>query len=157
MPIHGIAPHNVYQCWGVDRWLALEIHSDEEFVKLAQIITKPELASDPRFADMASRKKNEKELDQLIESWTKERDRDWMVGEFCKAGLMAAPSREGRDLYADEHLRARGGLGQDRPSGTGRTGAGPGPLADQRSGGAHDRRPAIGQTQSVCLRRNPGA
>ena len=23
---------------------------------------------------------------------------------------MAAPSREGRDLYADEHLRARGGL-----------------------------------------------
>jgi crotonobetainyl-CoA:carnitine CoA-transferase CaiB-like acyl-CoA transferase len=104
------APHNVYPCWGVDRWLALEIHSDEEFVKLAQVITKPELASDPLFADMASRKKNEKELDRVIASWTKERDRDWTVREFCKAGLIAAPSREARDIYADDHLLARGGL-----------------------------------------------
>jgi benzylsuccinate CoA-transferase BbsF subunit len=102
------APHNVYRCWGVDRWLALEIHSDEEFAKLARIIGKPELAEDARFADMASRKKNETELDQIIESWTRERDRDWMVEEFCGAGLAAAPSRDGRDLYADPHLRARG-------------------------------------------------
>jgi crotonobetainyl-CoA:carnitine CoA-transferase CaiB-like acyl-CoA transferase len=104
------APHNVYPCWGVDRWLALEIHSEAEFARLAAIIHKPELASDPRFADMPSRKKNEKELDQIIGTWTRERDRDWMVREFCRAGLMAAPSREGRDLYADEHLRARGAL-----------------------------------------------
>jgi len=103
----GYAPHNVYQCWGVDRWLALEIHSDEEFAILARIIGKPELADDPRFATMASRKKNEAELDRIIEEWTRARDRDWMVNEFCRAGLAAAPSRDFRDLYADPHLRAR--------------------------------------------------
>ncbi len=85
------APHNVYRCWGVDRWLALEVHSDEEFAALADVIDKPELAKDPRFADMAARKKNESELNRIIEEWTRERDRDWMVDEFFKAGLAVAP------------------------------------------------------------------
>jgi len=100
-------PHNVYKCWGVDRWLALEIHSDREFAILAQIISRPELAEDPRFVDMASRKQNENELDRIIESWTSLRDRDWMINEFCKAGLAASPSREGSDVYADLHFRKR--------------------------------------------------
>jgi benzylsuccinate CoA-transferase BbsF subunit len=102
------APHNVYRCWGVDRWLALEVHSDDEFAVLAEVIGQPELARDSRFSDMASRKKNEEVLDQLIEAWTRTRDRDWMVAEFCRANLAAAPSRDARDLYADPHLRARG-------------------------------------------------
>jgi len=101
------APHNVYQCWGVDRWLALEVHSDAEFALLADVIGKPELAGNPSFADMASRKENEAELDEIIEGWTKERDRDWMVSEFSKAGIAAAPSRDHRDLYADQHLQER--------------------------------------------------
>ena len=102
------APHNVYRCWGVDRWLALEIHTDEEFAALMSVIGHPELAQDNRFTDMASRKKNEQELDGIIEEWTRARDRDWMVNEFCKTGLAAAPSRDARDLYADPHLRERG-------------------------------------------------
>lgn len=100
-------PHNVYRCWGVDRWLALEIYSDREFAILAQLISKPELTEDPRFSDMASRKQNEHELDQIIESWTSLRDRDWMVNEFRKAGLATSPSREARDVYADPHFRER--------------------------------------------------
>ena len=100
-------PHNVYRCWGVDRWLALEIHSDQEFAILANIISRPELVKDPQYIDMASRKKNEKELDNIIESWTSQRDRDWMVKEFCKTELAASPSREARDVYADEHFRER--------------------------------------------------
>ncbi|MBI4767304.1 MAG: CoA transferase [Deltaproteobacteria bacterium] len=100
-------PHNVYRCWGVDRWLALEIHSDREFTLLAQIISRPELAGDSRFVDQTSRKQNENELDCLIESWTSQRDRDWMVKEFSQAGLAASPSREARDVYADPHFRQR--------------------------------------------------
>ncbi|OGP51798.1 MAG: hypothetical protein A2Y79_04530 [Deltaproteobacteria bacterium RBG_13_43_22] len=101
------APHNVYPCWGVDRWLALEIHSDEEFAVLTKIIGLPELANDSRFADRNSRKKHEPELDEIIGNWIRQRDRDWMVNEFCQAGLAAAPSRDGRDMVADRHLRKR--------------------------------------------------
>ncbi|MEE8398932.1 MAG: CoA transferase [Desulfobacterales bacterium] len=103
-----LAPHNAYKCWGVDRWLALEIHSDGQFADLAGVMGQPELATDPKFEHMTSRKENEKELDTIIESWTELRDRDWMVRAFSEAGLMAAPSRDWKDLYADPHLKARG-------------------------------------------------
>jgi crotonobetainyl-CoA:carnitine CoA-transferase CaiB-like acyl-CoA transferase len=105
-PVH--APHNVYKAWGADRWLALEIHSDEEFSILARTIGHPELVDDPRFRNAPDRKQNEAELDDIIQNWTRERDRDWIVNQLNQAGLAAAPSRESRDLYADPHLRQRG-------------------------------------------------
>ena len=104
------APHNVYKCWGVDRWMALEIHTDEEFKRFAQTIKMPELAEYSRFADRTSRKKNEKALDAIIEEWTRRRDRDWMVTELMTAGLMAAPVRNADDIFADRHLTKRGNL-----------------------------------------------
>ena len=116
------APHNVYRCWGVDRWLALEIHSDEEFRVLAGIIHQPGLADQKEFASMEARKKNEVALDRIIGEWTRLRDRDWMVREFCKAGLMAAPSRDYRDLYADKHLRDRKSIVPIQHPEMGRTG-----------------------------------
>jgi benzylsuccinate CoA-transferase BbsF subunit len=101
------APHNVYRCWGVDHWLALEIHNDTEFAALMQVIGRPELAVDRRYKTMKARKRNERSLNTIIEEWTRERDRDWMVSEFCKAGIAAAPSRDWQDVYADPHLRSR--------------------------------------------------
>lgn len=101
------APHNVYRCWGVDRWLALEVHSDEEFAILADTMGQPELARDTRYADAVSRKSYEAELDRIISEWTRARDRDWLVSELCRAGLTAAPSRDARDIYTDPHLHAR--------------------------------------------------
>ena len=101
------APHSVYQCWGVDRWLALDIHTDEEFSALARIMGRPEFSAEGRFLTPPSRKENEVELNKIIEEWTRQRDRDWMVEELCRAGIAAAPSRDDKDLYADRHLRAR--------------------------------------------------
>jgi benzylsuccinate CoA-transferase BbsF subunit len=101
------APHGVYQCWGVDRWLALEIRTDEEFSALVRIMGRPELSAEGRFLTSPSRKENEVELNKIIEEWTRQRDRDWMVEELCRAGIAAAPSRDDKDLYADRHLRAR--------------------------------------------------
>jgi benzylsuccinate CoA-transferase BbsF subunit len=101
------APHSVYRCWGVDHWLALEVHSDAEFAALSSVIGKPELARDRRYKTMKARKRNERSLNSIIEEWTRQRDRDWMVNEFCKAGIAAAPSRDWQDIYADPQLHAR--------------------------------------------------
>jgi benzylsuccinate CoA-transferase BbsF subunit len=103
-----MAPHNLYPCWGVDRWVALAVETDEEFAALAQIMGRPELVYDPRFADAASRKQNEDELDSLIEAWTRPRDRDRVVEVLCAAGLAAAPSQNAEELIRDPHLRQRG-------------------------------------------------
>ena len=104
----GSAPHGVYRCWGVDRWLAIEVHSDGEFARLAATMGQPGLAEDSRFATAEARTRNETELDAIVGAWTRERDRDWMARELLAAGVAAAPSRDARDLYADSHLRARG-------------------------------------------------
>ncbi len=101
------APHGVYRCWGVDRWIAIEVHTDEEFTRLADIMGRPDLPRDPRFASRASRKRNEAQLDLLVEAWTNCRDRDWMVEELCAADIAAAPARDEKDLYADRHLHER--------------------------------------------------
>ena len=103
-----IAPHNVYQCWGVDRWVAIVAETDEEFGALAEVIGHPELATDPRFADADSRKRNEGELDRIISEWTRARDRDFVANTLARAGIAAAPSRGAEDLFHDPHLQARG-------------------------------------------------
>ncbi len=102
------APHNLYRCWGVDRWIAIEVHSDEEFARLARAMGKPELASDPRFATMEARKKNEAELDRIIEEWTRWQSLERLEDNLRQAGITVAMSQDYRDLYADPHLRARG-------------------------------------------------
>lgn len=101
------APHGVYRAWGVDRWVALEVHDDEEFARLAALLGRPQLAADPRFATARARQAHAGELDALLAEWMRPRDRDWVVAHLREAGLAAAPSREARDLYADRHLRAR--------------------------------------------------
>ena len=103
-----LAPHSVYPAWGVDRWLAIAVETDEEFAALAKVIGQPELAEDSRFIDNASRKRNEGALDELISSWTRLRDRDFVVNLLIQAGVPAAPSRNADDLMADPHLAARG-------------------------------------------------
>ncbi len=101
------APHSVYRAWGVDRWVAVEVHEDPSFVRLAEAIGRPELAEDARFSTAAARKDNEEALDAELASWIRQRDRDWIVRHLTTAGVTAAPSRDGRDLYADPHLRDR--------------------------------------------------
>jgi len=103
-----MAPHNLYPCWGVDRWLAIAVETDEEFAALARVMEKPEFADDPRFATAAARKRNEADLDAIISEWTRLRDRDLMARQLGEAGVAAAPSRDARDLMRDPHLRARG-------------------------------------------------
>ncbi|MDX1383165.1 MAG: CoA transferase, partial [Thermoanaerobaculia bacterium] len=103
-----VAPHGVYRCWGVDRWVALEAHDDDAFARLAAAVDLPELAADERFAGAAARKRHEDELDAILEGWTRSRDRDRVVARLEAAGVTVAPVRDSRDLYADRHLRERG-------------------------------------------------
>jgi crotonobetainyl-CoA:carnitine CoA-transferase CaiB-like acyl-CoA transferase len=102
------APHSVYRAWGVDRWVAIEVHDDATFARLAAAIDQPALAADPRFATAAARKANEAALDAVLAAWIRRRDRDTVVSALEAAGVAVAPVRDGRDLYADRHLRERG-------------------------------------------------
>ncbi|HUS82734.1 MAG TPA: CoA transferase [Dehalococcoidia bacterium] len=115
-----MAPHNVYPCWGIDRWLAIAVETDDEFAALCDVMEMPELRRDPRFASAEARKRNEAALDEIIGGWTHRRDRDFAAKRLGEAGVAAAPCRDGQDLFRDPHLRARGVFSEvERPEGAG--------------------------------------
>ena len=66
-----MAPHNNYPCRGDDSWVAIAVRSDSEWAALCDLMGRPELASDERFQDLASRLANVRQLDDLVSDWTR--------------------------------------------------------------------------------------
>lgn len=102
------APHNCYRCQGEDNWVAIAIGSDEEWQAFCQATGKPEWVADTRFANAASRKQNEPEMDKLITEWTINHTKFEVTELLQKAGVAAFPSMTQEDLANDPHLRERG-------------------------------------------------
>src|SRR5262249_46813228 len=71
-----MAPHGVFPAAGDDRWLAITIEDDAAWRRFAQVIGRPELAADARFATLAGRKRHEDELEELVAAWTATQDPD---------------------------------------------------------------------------------
>lgn len=64
------APYNCYPTRGQDKWVAIAVSSDAEWVKLCGAMGKPSLANDPKFATLAQRLRNQKALDKIVGEWT---------------------------------------------------------------------------------------
>ncbi len=110
---HWMAPHGCFKCQGdADKWVTIACGSEAEWQALCQVMGKPELATDKRFANVTARKANEDTLEALISEWTQARDR-WEVTELLqKAGVSAFPSMSNKDLATNPHLQSRGYLVQ---------------------------------------------
>ena len=65
----GIAPSNVYPAAG-DEMILIGGNGDTVFARLAEVMGRPELATDPRYATHAARGVNQAELDALIAEWS---------------------------------------------------------------------------------------
>ncbi len=98
----------VYECATPDEWVAISAGSDAEFAALASTIGHPELARDPRFADVVSRRHHHDELDEMIAEWARTRSQDDAARELQAACVSAAPVLKIPRLMEDQHLRARG-------------------------------------------------
>ena len=65
-----MAPHGFYRCQGEDSWIAIAVRSDSEWGRLCEIMERPDLASEPRFATSGGRLQHADELDSVVQSWT---------------------------------------------------------------------------------------
>jgi crotonobetainyl-CoA:carnitine CoA-transferase CaiB-like acyl-CoA transferase len=75
---------------------------------MCRVMARPECAEDSRFSDLAARKANEDELDQLVSEWTR-RNSPYTVMHLLQAvGVAAAPVMSVFDLVANRHLKERG-------------------------------------------------
>jgi crotonobetainyl-CoA:carnitine CoA-transferase CaiB-like acyl-CoA transferase len=103
-----MAPHGVFRAAGDDRWLALAVEDDAAWGRLAGILGAPELASDPRFATVVARKRNEDALEELVTAWTSTRPPEDATRLLQGAGIPAFTTASNKDLAEDAHLVERG-------------------------------------------------
>lgn len=102
-----MAPHGAFRCAGEDRWVSLAVRSDEEWRRLADILGRPELSADPRYATLEGRKANEDEVEAAVSAWTSTRAPEDVTRVLQAAGIPAFPSVTNRDLATDPHLLGR--------------------------------------------------
>ena len=101
-------PHNVYRCKGEQKWVAISVDGDADFAALGAVLGNAELAQDIRFATAADRRENQEALDNVIQSWTLERE-PWEATETLqRAGVAAAPVLDSTEVLGDPHLTERG-------------------------------------------------
>ncbi len=103
----GMAPHNTYRCRNPNEWISIAVATDEEWQALCRVMGKPELASHESFADVASRKANEAELDRLVGAWTANLSAYGVMELLQAAGVAAVPSFRADQLFHDPHVNAR--------------------------------------------------
>ena len=102
-----MAPHGCYPCLGDDQWLTIACETDPQFAALCAVMGRPELAADPRFADVVSRYRNQDALDEAIGVWTRGQTKEEAAEALQAAGVPAAPVLSVPEVFADPHLRAR--------------------------------------------------
>jgi crotonobetainyl-CoA:carnitine CoA-transferase CaiB-like acyl-CoA transferase len=108
--VPGAAPHDAYPCAGEDEWVAVAVRDDGEWKRLAAVIGRDDLASDPAYASAARRAEHQDELRPAITGWTSARPKAEAAALLQAAGVPAAPVSNGRDIAGDPGLRAAGFL-----------------------------------------------
>ncbi|WP_414693337.1 CaiB/BaiF CoA transferase family protein [Phenylobacterium sp.] len=102
----GIAPSNAYPCANGEMIL-IGGNGDNVYARLTEAMGRPELKTDPKFVDHASRGKNQAELDAIIAGWTS----GWALSDLLKLleekGIPASRVFRAPDMLEDPQFAAR--------------------------------------------------
>ncbi|MFE9603679.1 CoA transferase [Streptomyces hokutonensis] len=103
------SPQGVYRCLGADRWLAVSVRDDTEWVALCEVIGRPELATDARTLTADARNHATDLVDTALGEWTRTLPADVAAEALQAHGIPAGAVQDGRELVEhDPQLRARG-------------------------------------------------
>lgn len=100
-------PHGTYPAAGDDRWLAIAVRTDDEWVSLCRVMRREELASDPRFESSFQRLRHRHEADALVSDWSRHVDNHEGQRLLMAAGIPAGAVLYPEDLLTDDQLAAR--------------------------------------------------
>jgi benzylsuccinate CoA-transferase BbsF subunit len=103
------APHGVYPCAGEDRWIAIAVFTDDEWVRFGPAVGAPAWTRDPRFATREGRLRHAAELDALVATWTRGEQAEPAMERLQQAGIAAGRVANAEDLcMGDPQLADRG-------------------------------------------------
>ena len=106
---HHSAPQGVYQCESIplddrieERWCAISVSNNQEWQSLCEVIDRPDLADDERFATFEARKEREDEIDSVISAWTANRPAEGVMLQLQAGGVAAGVVQNAKDLLVSD-------------------------------------------------------
>jgi crotonobetainyl-CoA:carnitine CoA-transferase CaiB-like acyl-CoA transferase len=100
-------PHGVFPARGEDRWLALAVHSDEDWRALRAVMGDPDWARAREFDDLAGRLEQRRFIEERVSGWTSPEDAVSLAATLQRAGLDAAAVADLQDVLSDQQLAHR--------------------------------------------------
>ncbi len=101
------APQGVYRCAGEDRWVALSVRSDAEWLTLAALVGAG-LVGREDLHRVHGRRRAHDEIDALLSAWTLGQDPFEVAASLQSSGVPAGPVMTEADALADRQLHERG-------------------------------------------------
>jgi crotonobetainyl-CoA:carnitine CoA-transferase CaiB-like acyl-CoA transferase len=101
------APRNTYRTKD-GHWLAMSGSAPTIAMRALRAVGRPDLTTDPKFAEAQQRLRNAAEIDAIMADWIAERTLDDAMTVFEEAEVAAAPVYDAAQLLADPQLQARG-------------------------------------------------
>ncbi|MBW2418354.1 MAG: CoA transferase [Deltaproteobacteria bacterium] len=106
-PLGAAAPHGVFPCAGDDRWIAIAIHTDDEWAGLVRAMHQPEWARARELADASGRLSRIDFLHENLARWTADFDDLELAARLQREDVAATPVLNVADLLENPHYRAR--------------------------------------------------
>jgi len=89
-------------------WMVVGCAKEKFWRRLADVVGRPDLADDPRFATFADRREHAAELLAILEPIFLQRSAAEWLGPLREAGVPAGPVNDVAGALTDEHTAARG-------------------------------------------------
>ncbi|RPH30171.1 CoA transferase [Buttiauxella warmboldiae] len=102
----GIAPTNAYRCKD-GKYALIAGNGDSIFLRLMEIIHRPDLAADPTFAHNDGRARHAGMLDAAISQWAEKFTLTEVLASLHERGIPAGKIYDASDIASDPHYQAR--------------------------------------------------
>jgi crotonobetainyl-CoA:carnitine CoA-transferase CaiB-like acyl-CoA transferase len=103
-----MAPNSLYPT-ADGSWMLIAANSNPTFERLVAAMGRPELLTDPRFAEIRTRgqPENMKAIDAIVAEWTRTMDTPALAAVLQEAEVPSSPIYTIADIYTDPHYAAR--------------------------------------------------
>ncbi len=102
------APQGAYPAAGIDKWVAISVQDDDDWLALCDVMGRSDLAEDPELAELSGRWARHDAIDAAIRDWTATLEQHEVAWALQRVGVSAAPVFANWQILPDPHLHERG-------------------------------------------------
>jgi crotonobetainyl-CoA:carnitine CoA-transferase CaiB-like acyl-CoA transferase len=105
---HRLYAQGIYPANGEDEWVAVAVRDNADWGAVLDVLGRPELRDDPRFASREARLQNHDAFDDVLSEWTGVRAPEEVADAFRRRGVPAERLLTADRMYDVDQLEARG-------------------------------------------------